>query len=332
LLKVNRLIAVVFLWASLTVACGAEPVRLAVLPIASEFGAQADMLTVGLSTHDDITLLEREQIAKAWREQEQAASLQGNYLKLGRALSADGLLLLERRLEDNKELLVARLLAVKPGVVVTENRFVMPLADLTDWSESFSKKIKGLIPKLRVKVEDASPISLLNLRSSVRAPENLVPETELTSLLQYCLSREPSVFVLERRRMDDLEAEKQLDAAEAEPLWNGAYVVDGILNRDVISRDTLTIDARLAPQQGAAIEIKAQGRRNALGDFVDELAKKILSAINKSSTAPAWESSAEAEKFEQEAAWAWRAGGGIPDDRRNRARGRTGSADGVSQR
>jgi hypothetical protein len=173
------------------------------------------MLTVGLSTHDDITLLEREQIAKAWREQEQAASLQGNYLKLGRALSADGLLLLERRLEDNKELLVARLLAVKPGVVVTENRFVMPLADLTDWSESFSKKIKGLIPKLRVKVEDAIPISLLNLRSSVRAPENLVPETELTSLLQYCLSREPSVFVLERRRMDDLEAEKQLDAAES---------------------------------------------------------------------------------------------------------------------
>jgi hypothetical protein len=163
---------------------------------------------------------------------------------------------------DNKQALAARLIAVKPGVIVAEHRFPFPLPKPEEWAKSYPSQIQNLFPKFGVKLEDAVPISLLNLRSSVSTSDGVALEQELTSLLQFRLTHETAVFVLERRKMEALQEEKQLTGAEPEPFWNSAYVLDGTINRDVVSRERVTINARLTSKGGAPVNLSAEGRRD----------------------------------------------------------------------
>ncbi len=202
-------------------------------------------------------------------------------------------------------MLAARLIAVKPGVVLAEHRFPFPLVQADDWAKTYPLQIQRLLPKLAVKLEEAVPISLLNLRSSVSTSDSLALKEELTSLLQFRLTHEPAIFILERRRMEQLQEEKQLMGAEPEPFWNSAYVLDGTINRDVVSRESVSIHARLTSKHGAPVNLEASARRDSLGVVVEELARKILAVIGNSTTSLAWRPEAEAERFAQEALWAW---------------------------
>lgn len=300
-----KLVCLVMLLCASSLVGAAEPLKLAVLPTTTEFSGQADLLAAGLSTRAGVTLLERDQIQRVWREQELAAGQRPDLVKLGRLLNADGLLSLERRTAGTNELLSVRLIAVKPGVAVAEHRFALPLAQPTEWGSSYAAQIERLLPKLTVRLADAVPISLLNLRASVAGAESAALEEELTALLTFRLTRETAIFVLERRRMEELQAEKESGVADPEPFWNGAYVLDGVINRDVVSRETVTINARLAAPRGAPVDLDVSGRREALGAVVDELARKVLASLNKSATQEAWRPEAEAERFYQEAVWAW---------------------------
>jgi hypothetical protein len=284
--------------------CPIWAAKIAIVSAGSEVEKFGDLLTATLSPLTNVTLVERAQIQKVIQEQSLALTQPQSFVKAGRLLGAEGLILLERRLsQQTNEVLSVRLVAINPGVVILEQQFNLPLSNLPDWASLNSLRIQRVLPKLSVKLEDAVPVSIGSLRSSVATGDGVALESELSALLRLRLAQEPSVFVLERRGMEALQTEKELGAVE-EPFWNGAVVVDGTINRDLVSRTNITIHARLAAPNRPAAELIASGSRESLTALISELTAKILASLGKKEALPVWLTEAEAEQFLQEAQWA----------------------------
>ena len=284
----------------------ASPVRLAIVSESNESAAAADLLTVEFSRQPNLQLLERAQIEKINREQ----SLSGgnrDYLKLGQLLGADGLLLLETGREATNDWLRIQLLAVKPGVLLSSERYPWPISNLAPWVAGISTHMKPLLPKLGVLAKDALPISVVNLRSAIQSSESRETERQLTLLAIERLSREKRLFVLERRRMQLMTGEKNLNGVDDTAFWDGSYLLDGGVDRNGFARDVITISARLVPPGGAApLQIEATGSRTNLAEVINSLADGILGALTIKREPVTWQSADEANQFFAEGQWAFR--------------------------
>jgi hypothetical protein len=269
-----------------------------------DVGALADVLSVSLSRLTDLIILERAEIQRVLREQEIALTQPQAIVKAGRLLNAEGLVLLEKRSsQDKKELLSVRTIAVNAGVIILQDEFVLPVSDPTTWATSYLARIEKVVPKLNVKLEDAVPISIGSLRASVSTGEGLALEQEMTALLRLRLAKETDVFVTERREMESLQLEKDFAAIE-DAFWSGAYVIDGTINRDIVSSRALTVDLRVTPPRMAPIQLRVEGRPEQLASFINSVVTNILQIIGKKRSQTPWQTQAEAEAFLQEAQWA----------------------------
>ena len=67
-------------------------IRLALVATGEDTRPLADLLTVSLSQTAGVTLLERAEIERVWREQSLTAAGRGSSVKLGELLGADGVL------------------------------------------------------------------------------------------------------------------------------------------------------------------------------------------------------------------------------------------------
>jgi len=90
-----------------------------------------------------------------------------------------------------------------------------------------------LPPKLFVRKEDAIPVSLLSLRSSVITPDTMALDRQLGDMLARSVSAQPKVFVLERQRLERLAYEKEWQA-DTEAFWNGAMVIGSGASENVL--------------------------------------------------------------------------------------------------
>ncbi len=282
-------------------------VRLALVSETSEAMTAADVLTAQLSRNDQIQLLERDQIEKVYREQGMSEANRDD-LKVGRILGADGLLLLNVVRTPQTTNLTARLVAVKPGVVLTDGSFPWPLKDTAQWADSAATYLNSFLPKLTVLAKDAIPISIVNLRAAISATDEQETERDLKSLTIQRFSQERQLFVLERQKMQLLSAEKELKSDES-AFWDGSYLLDGIVDQNGYSKNTLTINARLTPPKGAApLSFEVSGSRTNLSEVVKRLAVKVTELLNVSSTVPEWSAANEAAQYFDEAKWALRWG------------------------
>jgi hypothetical protein len=305
------LTAAIFLSALSLPAQTNETVKLALVAESPEASAVVDILTAQLSANDKVHLLERDQIDKVYREQGTSAENRDD-LKLGRLLGADGLLILdvkvlmetnpmfgERPVETN---VTARLIAVKPGVIVADEKF--SVGDLVGWSTGYASHLDPFFAKLAVSPGNAIPLSVINLRSSIQSDQEAETETELKSLVIQRLSREQQFFVLERERMQQLGREKELNADES-AFWNGSYLLEGTVDQNGYSPDTITINLRLTPPQGGTpLSFEVSGARTNLTEVINQLADKVVALLNIKSTAPEWSAADEASRFYDEAIWA----------------------------
>lgn len=283
------------------------PVRLGIVSETDETRTAADVLTAQLSSNGRIQLLERDQIEKVYHEQGLSAANRDD-LKLGRILGADGLLLLNVVRTPYATNLMTRLIAVKPGVVLTDGSFPWPLKDTTAWAESVATYIHSFLPKLTVLAKDAIPISVVNLRASISSSGEKETERDLKLLTIQRLSQERRLFVLERQKMQLLSNEKELKSDES-AFWDGSYLLDGIVDQNGYSKNTVTINARLTPPKGGApLLFEVSGSRTNLSEVVNRLAAKVTKLLNVHSTVPEWTAANEAEQYYQEAKWALRWG------------------------
>jgi len=283
------------------------PVRLALISENDPAATAADVLTAQFSGNQKIQLLERNQIARVYREQGLSAA-NTDYLKLGQILGADGLLLLQTATEGTNQFLNVRLMAVKPGVVLLAERYPWPVTDLTEWSPAFAKHLDLFLPKLTVLVKDAIPISVVNLRSSIQSADSVESEQQLKLLTIQRLSREPQLFVLERQKMQLLGEEKDLNLDDS-AFWNGSYLLEGVVDQNGYSKETITINARLTPPKGgAALQFEADGSRTNLAEVINQLAVKVNEVLKVNSTVKEWNAADEAAQYFDEAKWAMRWG------------------------
>src|ERR1700733_11113704 len=105
---------------------------LALIAETDEASPALDILTAELSNRTNLQLLERSEINKVYQEQNLSAGNQ-DYVKLGQILGADGLLLMSGGKEGTNESLNVRLVAVKPGVVLLNERIVWPAGAPMEW-------------------------------------------------------------------------------------------------------------------------------------------------------------------------------------------------------
>ena len=292
---------------SLLLAAEVAP-RLAVVPRDPALREMADLLSVTLSGHSGLALLERAEIDRIQREQTLANSTgTGSDVRIGQLLGADGLLTLDFARENGRTQLQARVIAVKPGVILRSTSYPWPLNNAADWPPAVSAQLVPLIPKLGVLARDATPISVVNLRSAIQSPEAARLEKEMTLLLIHRLARQPEIFVLERQRLDDLASEKELKGMDPAPFWKGSYLLEGVVDRDGYAPDRVTVHARLTGPPGTTpLVVESSGPRRDPMVAIDILVQKILSVLGRPSQLAAWEAKAEAARFFEEGNWALR--------------------------
>ncbi|HEY4416805.1 MAG TPA: EF-hand domain-containing protein [Verrucomicrobiae bacterium] len=284
-----------------------EPLKLALISEADVVGPVADMLTAKLSGNGKIQLLERDQLETIYREQNLSAANK-DYLKLGRMLGADGLLLLDAIKTPVATNLAVRLIAVKPGVIVVDYSFAWPITDLSAWSEDVAIRLNKFLPKLQVRAGEAIPISIVNLRSAINSQAEAETERELKVLAIQRLSQERQIFVLERQQLQLLGEEKGLKGDDS-AFWDGSYLLDGIIDQNGYSPEILTVNAQLiSSQSGAGVAIEVSGSRTNLAEIVNQLAGKVNAALKINASLPAWNTADEAAKYFEEAEWAERWG------------------------
>jgi hypothetical protein len=284
-----------------------EPVRLALVPETDELASACDVLTAQLSTSGKVQLLERAEVEKVYREQGLSAAHRDD-LKLGRILGADGLLLLDVLRTPQATNLTARLVAVKPGVILTEGSFPWPLKDAALWSDAATAYLDAFLPKLTLLPKDTIPISVVNLRSAIASTDASETERQLKLLTIQRLSQERQLFVLERQKMQLLGEEKELKSNES-AFWNGSYLLEGVVDQSGYVKDTITVDVRLTPPKGGApMQFQVSDSRTNLAELIDRLASKVTGLLQVKSSAPAWNTAEEASQYYNEAKWALRWG------------------------
>jgi curli biogenesis system outer membrane secretion channel CsgG len=294
--------------------------RLAIVVEDPDANTAGDILTATLSQKGSVQLVERAEIEKVFREQALAAQNR-NYLKLGQILGADGVLLLEvveTKQATNSETLIplgladraptinlaTRLIAVKPGIVLTDGTFEWSQSNALPWAESVAAYLDSFLPKLTVQAKDAIPISVVNLRSAVPSAGAAETERLLKLLAIHRLSREREFFVLERQKLQLLSDEKEINA-DASAFWNGSYLLEAVMDQNGYSAEKMTLNARLTPSHGGPpLLIEVNGARTNLSGIISQLVAKIRTALKINSSSTEWNSAEEAQQFLNEAKWA----------------------------
>jgi hypothetical protein len=285
---------------------GDTRVRLAIVPETADASSVADLLMAQFSRNAQIILLEREAIQKVVHEQAVSAA-NNNYLNLGRILGADGLLMLESTKKGTNIILRFRLIAVGPGALLTAGRSSLPSGKPGEWAAELSTQLTPLLPKLKVAGKEAVAISILNLRSAVASEDSRELERELTILTIERLSREQKIFVLERRNPQLLTEENEFKGGDDSSFSLGSYLLEGTIDPEGVSKEKMTIRARLVPPgKGVPVLIEVNCRRGDLAEAVNQLAVKTMAGLKLAGAAAPWNAADEADRFFAEAKWAHR--------------------------
>lgn len=283
----------------------AAPARLAILSEnQSQSGAiAADVLTTQLSSNPQLHLLERDEIARVYREQ---ALSKGNkdYLQTGKVLGADGLLLVNavEKVRESTNITV-RFVAIKPGVILADEVYGWPGAEAENWSRLVAKRVAPLVPKLTVLPKDAVPISVVGFHSPNKSVEAQDTELQLQLLTIERFTREPQVFALERRKMQALVEEKDLKG-DGSSFWSGAYLFEAAIDQAGYSPETITVNASLTPASGGTpLQIELSGSRTNLPAIVNDLVSRAIEMLKVKPTAKPWNAADEAAQYFDEAGW-----------------------------
>lgn len=294
-----------------------SPAKLAIIAESSGAEDVASLLTAELSSNSNLHLLERDEIDRIAHEQGLSLVNQ-NYLKLGQLLGADGLLLIDGKYGEQIQVpfgksspqildLTSRLIAVKPGVVLSAEKFTVKKDDLADWTSTYVKHLDPFLPKLTLLVKDAIPISVVNFRCAAASTNAAEVERQLKLLAIERLSQERQCFVLERQRMQLLTQEKEFNLDDSQ-FWSGCYLLEGVVDQNGYDEGTVTINARLTPPKGSGVPLlmEIRGSRSNLPEVINQLVTKVAEALKIGTTAPSWNPSAEATQYYEEAKWALR--------------------------
>ena len=289
-------------------------IRIAVLGDVDKERLEADCLVQRLSSDNSIELVERSEIDRILKEHGislNSTASDGDALKAGAILGAQGMIIVKSFEWEGKHVLSARLLATESGAILDAWMQDVPSKEAGRFADAVCYKFSPLFKKLSLDRKDFTALSLLNFRASVDKPELRELERTLTLLLSQRLMQERGFVVLERWRLGNVAWEKELNL-DSNPLWTGSCLVDGSVE---LSQDSSNVKAamRLRRPGGQAETIEASGPAKDLKAIVESLAFSLKTRLGKTgekveSPAPAWDMAKEADFYFKEAEWLLRAG------------------------
>lgn len=277
--------------------------RLAVIAETEDARPASDILTAQLSKSKDYAVLERDEIAKIFREQQIALEGLTEQSDLSRLTGADGLILLRPMEKGSQRLLLARIVAVHPGVVLDTLFCPLPCTDYDAWASLISTRVKQLLPKFEVLARDAIAVSILNIRAEYETETTKSLERNLNKLLFTRLVQEPRVFVLERQSLDKLVREKSFSLKSEDKFWTASYILDGSFSEVHTNNITLNVNL-LAPDGTRITNIVNTEASSSVDSIVDRTAIRIFKTLQIAPSSVLWSPKDEAQRYYQEALWA----------------------------
>jgi hypothetical protein len=246
-------------------------------------------------------MVERDEIGKVLNEQALQAGLnRAESQRIGQILKADGLVLLSTVTND---VVSIRLVAVAPGVMVWFADFDTKKGT-TVCSKMLATTITSFLPKLAVKKSDALPVSLLQIRPALETAHASILGRDLNRLLQLRLVREPSLFVLERENLLQMDEERRW-AGQASEFWAGSYLLEGTVTHDVAQTNQVTLTLLIRPpgpgKEIPGTTIEGKGRSDQLPELVDQIAIRTCAVFGAQRQAPAWDPLTEGRAFYESA-------------------------------
>lgn len=195
------------------------------------------------------------------------------------------------------DVLALRLVDVGAGALVKIRTAPLPVSDPESWSKLMAAEVAKVAINLPLRSKKISPVSLLRINAAHGGSQGAALEESLNLLLSERLSGNAGLVLLERWRLLDAVAEKEL-AAVGGDFWNSSWVVDGAVTP---SASGYSLHLRLQPPGGkAAREIKAESPE--LPALVELANAEILAVLQRPVTP--WDPVAESSRFVEEAKWA----------------------------
>ncbi len=272
----------------------ATPSRIAVIGT-SETTDVAALVTTELSTNPNISLVERDDLAKVGDELKLQQMADADTIALGKLTGADGLLFLDKRTDG----LHVRFTAVNLGYALFDDQ-VPATIDPVQEAKAVAHLVSNEASKLRLDPTKAVALSVLNLRADFGTDDSAKLERDLTLLLESRLASVPEYVVLERRHAWSLGFEHALDPA-AQPLLRGAYLIDGSFS--TAASGDCTVAMRIRNPDGHETTFTAPGQTDHLTDLAGLLLAGIQKNIGATTTATAADSHQEAQEYLHEGIW-----------------------------
>ncbi len=289
------------IWLVMTAAALADsaPVRLALISDAEDKDLGA-LVTTELSGNSDISLVERDDLAKIGDELKLQQLAGSDAIALGKLAGADGLLFLSK----NGSGLHARLSAVSLGYALFDAT-VESSANVDELAKVVAHQVQAYAQKLKLTSQQAIPISLLNLRADYSTKETETLERNLTLLLESHLVEVPAYVVLERRHAWSLGFEKSLDTTK-QSLLQGAYVVDGNIELPRSDSNEIVVHLRVRSPQQKETSLRIKGVKTDLPALVAAISSEITRVIgSQSDGVTTWKATDEAKEYLKEGIWAF---------------------------
>lgn len=279
-------------------------VKLAVVQPDPSADALADGLMVELSREEGVTLLERAELSQIAREQGLGAMDSASVLKTGALMGADGLVVLDTRKLSWGVDINMRLVGVRRGVSLGWWSSRVDEGQVLSWSQGAVAQLRTLLPKIKLDGNSSAALSFVGMTAPTVSLDSTELERAVNSLFLERLAAEPDLLVLEREQLLETSFEKLLSADDRK-FWNGAYLVQGALNPEHISGDTVSIRYTLAaPGLGNTKELSLTGRRSQLAALAQQFVIQVKQAVRpggKEAVTTVWDAPAEAKRFGEQA-------------------------------
>lgn len=264
---------------------------------------QSALLITSLAKNHTVTFVEREELERVLEEQKLDAQglTSSNSIHIGQLLHADGLLIMRKSRATPSRGIDLRLVAVRPGIVLSEESYTDGVFTAEGINTVISPELTIQWPKLLIAPESAIPISLGGIHSTIGGMEMKKWERELSLLLEHRLLREPSLFVLDRKSIELLMAEKQWDDQNT-GLMTGRVVLEGRVEK---AAEKLRISVQIKQPAGKqVIELNIEGSTGDLPSLADNMAVAILGSLKAKPMAGNWSAIEEAKIYHGIASWA----------------------------
>ncbi len=294
--------SLLFLFANFASLAADAPIKIAIIGDTGKFRPQMDLLSAELLKKPGLAILDRADTDKILEEHSILLSdVSKSSIRIGKLLGADGVILLKEFEAEGKKYSSARLVAVKPGVIV--DACVIPTdvkSEVYDINKAVMVRLVPLFEKLKISREDAIPVSLLNFRAISPDPMLIRVEKELNPVLAHRLMMEKKVFVNERWNMGHVEFEKDLDDDDSS-FWTGSYIVEGNISGN---NDSLKASITIRNKDGVKQESTVDGKASDLAEFNGRVVDKTLSEIKAGGHLLEWDREKEAKEYYDEGIWA----------------------------